>query len=154
MGKSKIKRNIKIANLAKSLFQNREFERFISLFSPDGSLVFHADAAKCGEVPLIPYAGTFNGRDGIREYIRRFVESPFGGANLGPTTNILFNCDGDVVLTFTITVQSRRGAGLITTNYIIKFEFNKCGQIELLEIFSDVSALTLFYSTECPPRQP
>ncbi len=155
MGKSTINRNIKTANLAKELFQKRDFAQFVSLFTRDGTLVFQADSAKIGEVPIVPFAGTFEGHEGIQEFIKRLGDSTVGGANLGPIKNILFNCDGDVELAFTITAQPRCGdkTGPISTNdYVARFHFNKCGQIDLLEIFGDVSSITLFFAVACLPR--
>ena len=135
MGHKKEFRNIDVAASFLILLEQGNAAELDLLFSSDGTLTFHGDAAKVGPAKIIPYSGTFEGALGVTEFVNLLLEF----TNLGDFSNLKCIFAGDHGLYSQADLTLTPKCDLVegeeqTLSTVLKFSFTKCSCIESVEI--------------------
>lgn len=136
-----------------------------NLLAPGGSLHFHGDLARTTNtrgtnVPVIPFAGIYGvpGYPTIAEFITNFFRygtnitfsAPGGTALNSNCTVVVFQAlinYTPVALTNTIPPTIRVTGTPEPLLMVFVMTFNSIGKIQSIDIFTDTSALAIFYNT-------
>ena len=152
MGHKKEMNNIEVIAALAALLEKGDAAGIAKLFSEEAVLTYHGDAAKVGPAKIIPFSGTYEGVNGVLEFLSIVNEFATVSA-VGNSHCVYAGCKGLYTLVdVTTTPKCETVVGeTMTLPHVLKAEFTKCGCIKKLDIFTDTSAFALFYNENCPP---
>ena len=138
---------------ANSAFTSQNFEAFISYFASNGILYFHANSATTAGIPLIPFSGEFQGPEQILNFLIMFFQIYTTEMTFSPIQSIQFNKEclaSQTSVTLFLTYTTKFMAGPVKSQTFIlplvnKYTFNTNGQIQRLDIYTDISGPLMFY---------